>query len=113
MQKLMHRARKVSFLEVLQLVSRSCKATDPRDKVFSVLNLVAEDESPLLPDYKTPVAAVYTKVALHVFTTMRYLKLLTHCETGDWPCGNSHLRQNYRQSPRVPDLPSWVPDWNT
>jgi hypothetical protein len=86
--------------EVLQ-DSRFCLATDPRDKVYSLLNLLSSGTAQaefawlLDVDYTLPVAEVYSRAARYSIETERSLEILCYKDT----------------APNVPDLPSWVPDW--
>ncbi len=85
-------------LASMQMWTRGCGATDPRDKVFALINisLGERDRWPAI-DYTVSVADLYCRVAEVWFRTQpsRPLQFLT-CVTG---------------SADAPDLPSWVPDW--
>ncbi|TRX90921.1 hypothetical protein FHL15_008126 [Xylaria flabelliformis] len=76
-------------------------STDPRDKVYVILNLVAEGTFPLptIPssDYTINTAVLYRRVMLDLF---RY-------ETGLRPLIG--LRGERKS---IPNLPSWVVDWS-
>jgi hypothetical protein len=86
--------------EVLQ-DSRFCLATDPRDKVYSLLSLLcsgtaqAEFAWLLDVDYTLPVAEVYRRAARYSIETERSLEIFCYKDA----------------APKVPNLPSWVPDW--
>jgi hypothetical protein len=86
--------------EVLQ-DSRFCLATDPRDKIYSLLNLLSSGTAQaelawlLKVDYTLPVAEVYSRAARYSIETERSLEILCYKDA----------------APNVPDLPSWVPDW--
>jgi hypothetical protein len=86
--------------EVLQ-DSRFCLATDPRDKVYSLLNLLststkqAEYAWLLHVDYALPVAEVYLRAARYSIETERSLEVLCYKDA----------------APKLLNLPSWVPDW--
>lgn len=73
--------------------------TDPRDKIFGVLNLIPISEWRSLPDY--------TKSAISVY---KNLNMLRCCEWPMLPMRQSHLRKEFRMQ-ALPRLPSWVPDW--
>jgi len=79
--------------------SRFCEATDPRDKVFSLLNLLPNlDESLawlLEVDYFLPVATVFARAARYSIETLCSLEVLCYKE------GRTSIT----------GLPSWVPDW--
>ncbi|PWY67650.1 HET-domain-containing protein [Aspergillus sclerotioniger CBS 115572] len=81
--------------------SRDYKATDPRDKVFSMLGLVGKfikDKPRLAPAYGTQsVTTTYTNVAIQLLEDGEDLYILS--------CVEGELFQ------RVGKLPSWVPDW--
>jgi hypothetical protein len=86
--------------EVLQ-DSRFCLATDPRDKVYSLLNLLSSGTAQaefawlLDVDYTLPVAEVYLRAARYSIETERSLEILCYKDA----------------APNVLNLPSWVPDW--
>jgi hypothetical protein len=86
--------------EVLQ-DSRFCLATDPHDKVYSLLNLLSSstaraDLAWLLDvDYELPVADVYSRAARYSIETEHSLEIL--CYKGE--------------APNVSNLPCWIPDW--
>jgi hypothetical protein len=77
--------------------TRSRRATDDRDKVFSILGLVTKRPGNALriePDYTLSTLQVYARLAEHVIKSMDGdMMVLT---------GNHWHR---------PHLPSWVPDW--
>ncbi|KAF2111875.1 heterokaryon incompatibility protein-domain-containing protein [Lophiotrema nucula] len=81
--------------------SRFCLATDPRDKVYSLLNMLNIDPLKdklawlLHVDYSLPVAEVYSRATRYSIETERSLEIICYKE------GASNF----------PDLPSWVPDW--
>ncbi|OOF98466.1 hypothetical protein ASPCADRAFT_128614 [Aspergillus carbonarius ITEM 5010] len=81
--------------------SRDYKATDPRDKVFSMLGLVGKfikNKPRLAPAYGTQsVTTTYTNVAIQLLEDGEDLYLLS--------CVEGELFQ------RIGKLPSWVPDW--
>ncbi|KAF2173691.1 hypothetical protein M409DRAFT_15966 [Zasmidium cellare ATCC 36951] len=73
---------------------RRYDATDPRDKVYAIYNLISESIPGLdRPDYRASVEEVYTNLAISRYE-QDDVKLLTYC-------GPSSL-----------DAPSWVPDWS-
>jgi hypothetical protein len=88
--------------EVLQ-DSRFCLATDPRDKVYSLLNLVSASSAKpelawlLKVDYSLPVAEVYLRAARYTIETEHSLEILCYKE----------------DAPNITDLPSWTPDWTS
>ena len=88
-------------------------ATDPRDKVFAILNIIPLNEWPGTPDYTKNVADVFTDVVKHIIHKSQKLEILRSCERIKAIIGRQdHLRKEYQLSPIV-DLPSWAPDWST
>lgn len=96
-------------LEATLVYTRNRSATDPRDKIFSILNLVPESEWPGKPDYSKDTAEVYSAVAAHIILKTRRLDLLRVCELPDYPISDRHLRPSFQQG-AVLNLPTWVPD---
>jgi hypothetical protein len=85
--------------------SRGFKATDKRDKVYSLLGLVgryAQEKDELLPRYRKDqsVAKTYTDAAICILRDSDDLRLLS-CVDGP--------RFQRHETGR---LPSWVPDWS-
>ena len=72
-------ALSVSFVELLWQ-TRARKSTDPRDKVFGILNLLPLEEWPWIPDYSKDVAQIFAEVARSIIEKHRSLSLLTKCE---------------------------------
>ena len=88
-------------------------ATDPRDKVFAILNIIPLDEWPGKPDYSKNVVDVFTDVVKHIIHKSQKLEILRSCERIKTIVGRQdHLRKEHQLSPVV-DLPSWAPDWST
>ena len=88
----------VNFLEILQSFRQS-KATDPRDKVYSLLSLGSDAyREKLTPDYSisNTVAIVYQDLARQAI------------QMGDLEL----LLLNAGISQKVTGMPSWVPDWS-
>lgn len=73
--------------------------TDPRDRVYGILAIIdrEEIEHPEV-DYSLSVAEVYTATTAHYLRKARYLDL---------------LRSRELSPDRMPELPSWVPDFLT
>ncbi|CAH0045816.1 unnamed protein product [Clonostachys solani] len=85
----------------LLLSTRSLEATDPRDKVYSLLGLIPENEADamsLVPDYAAPVEECYLHAATKIIWQSKTLDILTTDRMK-----NPHLQL---------DLPSWVPNWS-
>ncbi|KAI7786023.1 hypothetical protein LA080_004877 [Diaporthe eres] len=95
-----HHLGAANVLDAL-LLGRSCKASDPRDKVFGLLRMMSEESRPLA-DYSLSTAEVYTQTAMY---------LLEVQEWGlDVTMGNLCHRSDEART-QTPNLPSWVPDW--
>ncbi|KAI1321505.1 heterokaryon incompatibility protein-domain-containing protein [Xylariaceae sp. FL0255] len=78
--------------------ARHLDATDPRDKVFSVLGLIKKARGQmrtLKPDYTISVKQCYERAALAVLSYTKNLDLL----------------MTDRNTESKLSLPSWVPDW--
>ncbi|KAF4435134.1 hypothetical protein FACUT_7392 [Fusarium acutatum] len=85
------------FMFYALLDSRHCKATDPRDKIYSLLPILQSHNKPLdlIPRYQDTPARIYTDCALSILPS----------------CGWS-LLSAVQGNLRTENLPSWVPDWN-
>ncbi|RDW74655.1 uncharacterized protein DSM5745_07317 [Aspergillus mulundensis] len=70
------------------------QCTDPRDKVFALLGLMAN--KPIVPDYRLPTESVYVGIAAY---------FVKHPSTVD-------VLALAGQKNKCFDLPSWVPDWS-
>jgi hypothetical protein len=78
---------------------RDTTATDPRDKVYSMLNFALErnpGDPELRPDYSQTLRQTYTRLALWHIKKYQCLDVFGHC--GQTNCV-------------VNRTPSWVPDW--
>jgi hypothetical protein len=77
--------------------TKTCKCTDPRDKVYALLYMLPERERWMRPepDYSKTVAEAYKDTFIRFTLLDRGLNLLVSMEP---------------HSPST-DLPSWVPDW--
>ena len=74
--------------------TRSCKSTDPRDKVFSVLGLVDPTLYRVKPDYRITLDQALKVVARSIITKKQSLDILAGSQNPE--------REN--------GLPSWVPN---
>ncbi|KAF5551867.1 heterokaryon incompatibility 6 OR allele [Fusarium mexicanum] len=88
-------AQKLMFYALLD--SRHCEATDPRDKIYSLLPILQSHNRPLelVPRYQDTLAKIYTDCALSILPS----------------CGWSLLYAVQGKS-KTENMPSWVPDWN-
>jgi hypothetical protein len=79
--------------------TQDTEATDPRDKVFSIMGLLDDrSRSAIQVDYSEHTSAqqIYTEVAKYCIGTEDAIELLKYAGL------TTHL----------PDLPTWVPDWS-
>ena len=85
-----------TLLEVLE-IARQSSSTDPRDKVYALLNLCSDATSALIqPDYNLDTSEVFTKVACALIRAGQGPRLLLNAGVLD----------------QTSSLPSWVPDWS-
>lgn len=87
-------------LHELMQATRTTQASDPRDKVYSLLGLVKDhpESHRIVPDYEKPVAEVFAMAARIAVEKSNRLDELS--------CSFDRM---YR---RVPDVPTWVPDYS-
>lgn len=90
-------------LRLLELIERTrfAKATDPRDKIYSLMGMMKElDRSAIRVDYSDN----YTAASL-------FLDTATHClDSPD--CHQLFVWAGQRPDRIFSELPSWVPDWS-
>lgn len=80
-------------------------ATDPRDKVFAILNIIPLNEWPGDPDYSKIVVDVFTDVVKHIIHKTGNLEILRSCERIETIVGRQdHIRKEFQLRPTV-DLP--------
>lgn len=77
--------------------SRGAMASDPRDKVYSLFRLIAEDPR-LQPDYSRSAHDLYKDVVRAMIDYSGTLEILSHHNVGNIG---------------LPDMPTWCPDWTT
>lgn len=86
-------------LQNLLWIFRHRQATEPKDKIYALLDL-AKQPVPVEPDYSKSTGDVYCQLAKSLMNgagehdPLNYLAITHNIDT-----------------PRVLDLPSWVPDW--
>ena len=91
-----------SFVSLLSILLRSvpAEASDPRDRIYAVQNLVCNPSQEYLllqPDYKADVSEIYTQMAINFYKAQNHqiLDLVGRCKQ------------------RIKALPSWAVDWTT
>lgn len=90
-------ARDCDFLRLLvKAQPRLC--SEPRDKVYGILGLTRSRMRSLIhPQYTEPVVSVYKNAFMALMTETKRLESLSLC---------------MRQSGRLYERPSWIPDWS-
>lgn len=76
--------------------TRYLKCSDPRDKVYAVLNLASNASSDIQSDYSKSTSEVFRKVMEHSLSKVKSLRLLANCSLRERKLG----------------MPTWVPDWS-
>jgi hypothetical protein len=100
--------RDVWELQALLHCTRPFKATDPRDKVFALLGLAGETETPdnwptaLAPNYARTTRDVYMEVTRYCIQKTKNLSILTQV---DGSAEANHTTNDL-------EFPSWVPRWD-
>ena len=92
-----------TLLELLEYL-RSTECSEPRDKVYAILGM-AVDASPrsIVPDYSKSLVDVYIDVAKFSLSQADHgLRFLGHV---------THPARHWAAPSRVPNFPSWVPDF--
>jgi hypothetical protein len=77
------------------------RATDPRDRIYSLSDIVNDIELAGVPDYSQPVELLYTRVVTAFVEKYRNLDIICFVTT-------FHQSDNNQYN----SLPSWVPDWS-
>lgn len=101
------RLRSSAELPDLLQLGRHCKSTDPRDRVFALLGLVAGAEAEgLVADYGWQVAQVFIWIARYLAKVGTAADLLGNVNMIRHLAGVESLGSGDKLQ-----LPSWVPDW--
>ncbi|KAI0200163.1 hypothetical protein F4808DRAFT_429912 [Astrocystis sublimbata] len=74
------------------------QCTDPRDRVFALLSMLNRYDpvASIKADYNKDIVGVYSEAAVRFMVYSRHLNILTNIDA----------------SRRLPDAPSWVPNWS-
>ncbi|CAG9986521.1 unnamed protein product [Clonostachys byssicola] len=78
------------------------KSTDPRDKIFGLLNIVSSTGPAIQPDYGKKTSEVFTEAAVYLISQTRRLNVL---------CGTQRADSKPQWQEDDP-LPSWVPNFS-
>ncbi|KAL9066322.1 MAG: hypothetical protein Q9161_007614 [Pseudevernia consocians] len=81
---------------------RKSRASDPRDKIYSLLGLANDIDQTLTPDYSKSDNDVYLDYAYHLVQTGNAMEMLLH----------AGIAQDREKTEVASTLPSWVPDWS-
>jgi len=87
--------------ETLLHVCRSCAASDPRDKIFSLFGILEKTGSQIpdiIWDYRTPAHDLYRVTVLAIIRVTKRLDILAQVQDPS--------------RTKLPGLPSWVPDFS-
>ena len=103
-QRLAHVATTIKYKESggpytltnLLPITRHLQCSDPRDKVYAILNFASDESSDIQPDYSMSTSEVFRTVVEHSLSKFKSLKVLSECS----------LRE------RKLSMPTWVPDWS-
>ena len=76
--------------------TRHLQCSDPRDKVYAVLNMASNKSSDIQSDYSKSTPEVFQSVLEHGLSKYESLQLLAYCSLPE----------------RKLNMPTWVPDWS-
>lgn len=109
------RRRSVHGSDLLSLLdnSRTCEASDPRDKLFALSGLATGTQREAgKPDYDISVDEAYIRFVNAIIESERTLNILGHCQE------TARNLQSWSSFKILPSsffpkrtLPSWTPDW--
>uniref|UniRef100_A0A0B7KN93 Heterokaryon incompatibility domain-containing protein n=1 Tax=Bionectria ochroleuca TaxID=29856 RepID=A0A0B7KN93_BIOOC len=87
---------------LMNLLSRFdySESSDPRDKIYALLNLCDLDQLDITPDYSRSVQQVYQDTAMAIIRKEKSLNIL------------NDVRRSMKASSVSASLPSWVPDFS-
>ena len=89
-------------LRQLLIMSRSSRSTEPRDRIYGLLQMLeVEDRMYFSVDYSKPIAIIYAEAMALIF------------KQGDGPFFLAGLWCPSKANPSMPNLPSWVPDFTS
>lgn len=101
LNEVMNMSNSITFARLSHTLRRtaSCKCSDPRDRIYAVLNLLDKTENGINiePDYTKTTAQVYKDCLLRDIEYHKTLEVLRHCEL---------------QDVRSAEMPTWVPNWD-
>ena len=85
--------------------TQNCKCSDPRDRVFALLNMLGscERDVKIKPDYTKTIGQVYRDARLSIINHTNSISILAHCEMQEQPLESLDSLQ----------LPSWVRNWTS
>ncbi|PQE30621.1 heterokaryon incompatibility protein [Rutstroemia sp. NJR-2017a WRK4] len=117
--KLVSRASSGEEFVHLLVFTRSCKATDARDKVFALLPMLEDWDREVLPvDYRTGVEEVYERFARVLLQKNPALLVAVDHGSGlgllvreKWFREKKWEKRKNTGNDKDIMLPSWVPDW--
>ena len=89
-------------LRQLFIMSRSSQSTEPRDRIYGLLQMLEDDDRKYFTvDYNKPIAVIYAEAMALIF------------RQGDGPFFLAGMWCPSKANPSIPNLPSWVPDFTS
>ena len=89
-------------LRQLLIMSRSSQSTEPRDRIYGLLQMLEDDDRKCFRvDYNKPIAIIYAEAMALIF------------KQGDGPFFLAGLWCPSKANPSILNLPSWVPDFTS
>lgn len=105
-------------LRQLLMISRTSVSTDPRDRIYGLLGMMAKDElssgKPVVIDYRRPISVVYADAMAHIFSRGQGPFFLSGVSLpGFSPSPAAPMPSTGLVLPSgQPPLPTWVPDFS-